>query len=191
MTKIKITDDIFIFNDMPRGWKSKEKWRNSLYHRWRTMWLRCYNPDSSGYKTYKDCEVDEYYKYFSNYVNDIMTLENFDKLKQEPNKWHIDKDKIDPTNTIYTYEFLSILSSSANSKEAISRNGNPRPRRPVIGINIKDNTIILLKYMREVEKLGLHSGGISNCCRKNGGSYGGSYGGYRWYYLDMNDRREC
>ena len=186
MTKIKITDDIFIFNDMPRGWKSKEKWRDSLYHRWRTMWLRCYNPKSRGYDTYKDCSIDDRYKYLSNYISDIMTLENFNKLQEEPSKWHIDKDIIDPNNKIYSYEYLSIISASDNSVEALSRNGNPKPKRPIIGINIDTNTIIILKCMTDGKSLGLNSGGISNCCDRNNRSYKG----YKWYSLYMSDRRE-
>ena len=107
MREIHITDDVVIYNNMPRGWakgKNQPKWHESLYTRWHDMWTRCRNPNSSRYKNYKVCKIDEKYRYLSNYVNDIMRLENFDKLCENPSKWHIDKDIKDSNNRNYFFE---------------------------------------------------------------------------------------
>ena len=74
MGLIKITDDLYINNDLP-GWargKNQPKWHKSLYDRWRHMWSRCRNPEHPRYLKYKDCPIDERYIKLSNYVNDVQ-----------------------------------------------------------------------------------------------------------------------
>lgn len=128
MRSIKITDSYFIYNDMPRGWvrgKTQPKWHKSLYDRWRLMFLRCKNPQNTLYKWYKDCKIDERYRYLSNYVNDIMLLENFENFCENPHDWEIDKDKKDPNNRHYSFEHLNIITIEDNRLESLNRNGNP------------------------------------------------------------------
>ena len=73
MRPIKITEDCIIYNDMDRGWirgKGQPKWHRSLYDRWKNMWKRCKDPKNPKYSNYKDCEIDEKYRLFSNYINE-------------------------------------------------------------------------------------------------------------------------
>ena len=174
MKPIKISDDIFIINDMPRGWKNEEKWRNSLYYRWRSMWLRCYNKDNSHYRFYKDCEVDDRYKYFSNYIKDIMTLENFDAFCDNPSNWEIDKDKKNSDSKIYCLENLSIISKVDNLKIS-------HPCKAIKGTNIKDGSIIILNSVNEALELGFKSPGNISSCLKGRLPH---YKGYKWEYVE-------
>lgn len=181
MNKIHITEDCIIYNDMPLGWisgKSQPKWHHSLYTRWRDMWRRCRNTKSKDYNNYQDCEIDERYRYLSNYINDIMTLENFDKLCEEPSKWHIDKDKIDPNNRFYAYEHLSIITFSSNIQERDIRNNL---RRPIIGINIKDGSMLSFCFVRQVKIMNFLPNGVVSCLKGRRKSYKG----YKWYYLNI------
>jgi len=187
MKPIYITEDCVIYNDMPRGWissKNQPKWHESLYKRWKAMWSRCKNPDDWRYDNYKDCTIDDKYRYLSKYIDDIMKLENFNKLCEEPSKWHIDKDKVDINNRCYFFEHLTIITKSDNSKERINRCGTLNSRKPIIGINIEDNSIIIFKYRNEAREMGFNPGAISLVCQ---GKHN-SHKGYKWEYLDMNDR---
>ena len=186
---IKITDTCDIYFDTP-GFLSKKhpKWHRSIYDRWYRMWIRCKNPQHKQYNNYKNCEIDEKYRYFSYYLNDIMQLENFDKLCEEPSKWNIDKDKIDPNNRCYFFEHLSIISKTENSKECIARNGSPMENpevakkkwKPIKAINIKDGSIITFKSLTEAEESGFRASGISKCLS---GKYK-THKGYKWEYLE-------
>ena len=70
------------------------------------MWARCKNPSNKDYPNYKDCKIDERYRLLSNYVNDVMQLDNFDLLCLYPNEYHVDKDKLDPKvyNVLMNYK---------------------------------------------------------------------------------------
>ena len=169
---------------MPRGWacgKNQPKWHRSLYHRWYDMWTRCRNSESSEYNSYKDCKIDERYRYFSNYVDDIMQLENFDKLCENPSKWSIDKDKIDPNNRCYYFEHLTIMTRSANSKEQTKRNGTLKTPRSVIGISINTGSILVFDSVQQVEIKGFNHSHVSSCCQGKRSTHGG----HKWYYLNI------
>lgn len=186
--KIYITDECIIYNDMPRGWvynKNQPKWHHSLYDRWIKMWDRCKNPKSKAYKTYKNCEIDERYRYLSNYVKDVMSLENFDKLCENPSLWVIDKDIKDVDNRGYFLDKLSIISRKENVRERNNRLGNPASikRKPVIGINIKNGKMLCFNFICQCEERGFLSSNIVNCLK---GRYK-SHKGYRWYYLELKN----
>lgn len=187
MKPIKITEDCIIYNDMPWGWKTGKDqpyWHYSLFNRWKQMWSRCKDPKHPRYNSYKDCEIDEKYRYLSNYVNDIMRLENFDKLCEDPSKYDIDKDKIDPNNRCYYFEYLSITTDSENTKERNNRCGNPNPYikdfKPIRGINIDDGSILILMTKEELKKKGFRLSHINECLegkRK-------SHCRYKWEFIN-------
>lgn len=196
MKQIRITENCIIYNDFLVT--DDFKIYRSLLYRWISMWKRCKDSNSKSYKTYKDCEIDERYKYFSNYINDIKQLENFDKLYNEPSKWVIDKDIKDPNNRHYYLENLSIISKEENSREQLKRNGsafniiknNSTPPQPIIAININDSSILIFKSMSEAEDMGFDHGNISKCCRKKYNKHSNIYKKYKWYYLDYNHGRK-
>lgn len=151
------------------------------------MWIRCKNPEHSRYKTYKDCEIDERYRYLSNYINDVMKLENFDKLCQDPSKWHIDKDVKDPTNRHYTFNHLSIIYYKDNSKERMQRLGSPNMGnfKPIIGINKDTNSIILLKSRNEAKEKGFRPSNITLVCQGKRPHHKG----YKWFYINYKHNK--
>ena len=194
MGLIKITDDLYINNDM-RGWalgKNQPKWHESIYYRWIHMWSRCRNPEHPRYNSYKDCLIDERYKKLSNYANDIQLLEDFDLLKENPSKYDIDKDKIDPNNRCYYFEHLSIITRSENSKEAVNRNNtfkgdnNPSPSKPIIAIHVDGKCIKLYKSYKDANiKRGVLRACINKeyCKRKN------VYKNFRWYKINYKHNK--
>lgn len=66
----------------------------SLYRRWRSMLGRCYYTRDSSYKFYglKGITVDDRWLNFSNYYNDITSLDDFDETKFINGDIVIDKD---------------------------------------------------------------------------------------------------
>ena len=192
MSEIHITDGCIIYRDKSMDWINEELWRKSIYTRWREMWKRCKNPEHPRYNSYKDCEIDERYRLFSNYINDIMTLENFDKLCANPSEWHIDKDIKDSNNRNYTYEYLSIVYYKDNVKERNNRCGHPSQdfevrkkisdsrKKPIKGININDGSVIYFDSAKDAEELGGFNRKSISCCL-HGRRY--SYKGYRWEFI--------
>ena len=174
---------------MPRGWvtgKGQPKWHELLFKRWRDMWSRCNNPEHPGYDNYKDCKIDENYRYFSKYLNDIMQLENFDKLCDNPKYWHIDKDIKDPTNRHYYFEHLSIVYYKDNLDERFKRRGKPSPSKPVIGIGIGRDCILLYKSITDTN---LKRCLVRDCCNKCYGKKSNIYKGYKWYYINYKHNK--
>ena len=184
MRPIKITDTFYVYNDMPIGWrtgKGQPKWHNSLFNRWRNMWMRCRNPKHGKFKKYKDCAIDERYILLSNYVSDIMKLENFDKFSENPDIYDIDKDKIDPNNRCYYFEHLTILLTKDNLKESLSRNNHYK--KAIKGVNIKDDSIIIFNSMKEANEHRFNKDILKKCLKGEREDYKG----YKWYYLKEGD----
>lgn len=170
--------ELGITNDMPRGWLQQEKWHMSLYKRWNHMWDRCKNPNNKDYKTYKDIEIDEKYKFFSNYVNDIMRLENFDKLINNLDDWVVDKD-IKSSSRGYYFENLSIIHKVDNINEKNNRCGTTIPPKPVIGVS--STKCIVFNSISSSRKLNFEPTNLCKCLKgKNR-----THKGYQWYYLDV------
>ena len=145
------------------------------------MWKRCNNPENKNYPNYKDCKIDERYRYFSNYINDIKQLENFDKLCKEPSKWDVDKDKIDSNNRHYYFEHLSIVSENENNDERHQR--KPIPKKPIKGISLHDGTVITFNSINDAKENGFDAGHISKCCRGKLKSHKG----YKWEYINKEE----
>ena len=174
--------ELGIINDMPRGWLSSDEWHMSLYNRWLCMWLRCKDPKMERHETYKCIEIDERYRHFSNYVNDVMSLENFDKLITNPHKWVIDKD-IKNENRGYFLDNLSIVSKSENSKEMINRCGCPTNKKtPVFCISVDEPyTRMAFDSMFCTRVKNFDPRNIVKCCKGRQKTHKG----FKWYYLDV------
>jgi hypothetical protein len=168
-------------NDMPRGWRQEALWHDKVYRMWRSMWSRVYN-----HLNYFGSLIEPRYSSLSEYAKDIQKLENFDLFKENPQGWSIDKDNKIKGNRDYYFEALSLVPRKENSKERMSRKGSPNKNhfKPIIGINIDSNFIIVFKSRNDAKDKGFDLGNITKCCQKKIKSYKG----YKWEYLDMNDR---
>lgn len=87
-----------------------------LYDRWWHMLDRCYNAQSSRYSLYggKGVYVCDEWKFFPNYVKDISSKENYDKLLKNPTKWDIDKDILTKDNKCYSNSTTLIVEKRVN-----------------------------------------------------------------------------
>lgn len=175
--------------NMERGWGRSEFWHNKVKHRWREMWLRCYDPTHPRYKDYQDVLISDDFKLFSNYLKWFMNQPNFTEFISSncSNKWHVDKDIKDPSNRHYFPQYMTLCLAKDNNKERSKEHDYSKSRIPVIGIDIINNTILLFKCPGDAREFDsrFNPTHIRNCYlgkRK-------SHCGYKWYYLDMNDRR--
>lgn len=98
---------------------------------WRNMMKRCYSTkDHKGY--YGRAFVDERWKCFSNFLEDLSQLNNFDKwLKgfKSGVKYNLDKDLTLPGNKVYSKEACQFVTEYENKSEG-ARNGKPFTRKP-------------------------------------------------------------
>lgn len=152
-----------------------------LKKRWENMIRRCYDETYPGYINYGKvgCYVDERWHRFSNYIEDIEKKQNYDKLKLEPNKWHIDKDILIKGNKCYSNETTLIVSTYDNYIERLDRSGNPNCIKPVIQFDLNMNFIQRYESIRDAErKTGHKNQGIGACCKR----YIKTYHGFIWRY---------
>ena len=190
--------------DMPRGWKSGKNqplWHQKVYDMWRKMWIRCYVSTSPSYKYYIDSIIHDDFRIFSNYLKWIQAQPRFEEFCSTCHEitWSVDKDMVYPGNRHYFPEYMTLCTMSENSKDSAHRNkdnlhhlsrndaikGAKVQYKPIIGISLTNNNILIYKYTRQAKHDGFDPGAIIKCCK---GKWQ-HYKGYKWYYLDMNDRR--
>lgn len=156
-----------------------------LYGRWQQMIRRCYDETHDSYKTYgaKGCYVDESWHKFSNYVKDIERKENYDKLIQQPKRYHIDKDTLIKNNKCYSDKTTLIVTIIDNLRERSNRLGMPkRQGKSVVQYDLNNNYIKEYKSMVDAQQeTGIDSNYISNvCCGRQK-----TAGGYIWKYKNQ------
>lgn len=166
---------------MPRGWKQQELWRSKAYTMWKGMWRRVSNPKM---KYWCNCEIWEDFKFFSNFLYWLESEPKFEEFCSTCGdiKWCIDKDMKDPNNRNYFPECMTLTTQSHNCKDVLNRVGNPSSnnKRPIMGISLKDGSIITFDSIQEAQNNGFNKGNIASCL--NGSRI--SHGGYQWFYLD-------
>lgn len=183
MSELHITDEVTIYNDMPKGWKrgkDQPTWHKKVYDMWRHMWARVYTrPDWFG------CLIHPSFKYLSNYVGFIMSEPRFEEFTLTCDKvsWTIDKDAKDPNNRNYYPEYMTLCTKSENTQERNSRRGNPNPKVPIIGI--KGDSVILLKSMFDGDAKRFNNGNISLCLNKKRKTHKG----YKWYKVNYKHNK--
>ena len=152
------------------GFKNASK--HMLYYRWSNMLGRCYSEKHSNYKSYgaKGCYVEDYLLNFKNYVEFVEGLENFDLLKNNPEKYHIDKDMKCKNDKCYSRETLSIITKEKNIEIENSDK--------LIGVEAYDlngNFVASFVSITMAEKMtGIHIGNIARNVRgecKTAGGY--------------------
>ena len=150
-----------------------------LYDRWRDMLRRCYDKNCKLYDSYggSGVTVCDEWKYFKNYIEDIESLPNADKLKLKNECWQIDKDIIKENNKIYCKEYCSVVTAIDNVMERVDRVGavGLTCRKPLLMFDLQGEFIsefidskhafIYLKETGFVSKnVKSISGDISNVC---------------------------
>ena len=165
--------------DMPRGWSREKIWHTKAIRMWKEMWRRSYLNEN-----YKYVEVFDEFKLFSNFLKWIQAQPRFEEFCSTCSevKWSIDKDKKDFKNRHYFPQYMTLCLLSENLSERHNR--NPNKFSPIIGINIKDNTILIFKSRNKAKEKGFDPCTITKCCKNTRRSHKG----YKWFYLDMNDR---
>lgn len=182
MTEIRITDEVIIYNDMPRGWingKLQPRWHKKVYQMWYDMWSRCRNSNKNRYKYYKDCKLYEEFKYLSKYIEWLMNEPRFEEFTQTCDKirWNIDKDMKDPNNRNYYPKCMTLTTVSENSIERNKRGGNITPVIATSG-----NKILLFKSICDARDKGFNRRHISSCINKKRKTHKG----YKWYKVNYS-----
>jgi len=100
---------------------------------WENMIKRCYDPNyPSGYYG-RGITVDERWKCFANFLEDLPELENFKKwldgFNSDSDSYNLDKDLKVESNTVYCKECCSFVLESIN-KAAGAKNGKPYTKNP-------------------------------------------------------------
>lgn len=153
-----------------------------LYSRWNAMLHRCYDKNYQCYETYGGSGVtvcDEWH-YFENYIKDIESLHNSDKLKGNDSKnWHIDKDIKVKGNKIYSKDTVSIVKSSKNITERNVRCN----KKPIIMLDLNDNIIMKFDSLKQAtEFISPHLKYSTNITKCANGKIKTAYG-YKWRYV--------
>ena len=183
-------NDLNITNDL-KGFRRGELWQQKAYFMWYRMWSRVSN---NSY--YKNCNIHDSFRLFSNFIKWLELEPRFEEFKATCHevRWTIDKDIKDSGNRNYYPECMSLVTQSDNNKEMnVRRRGKDRipygkggnssnhSTKAIIGISIKDNSILVFNSIKEASESGFNSGNICSCIK---GLYKSSKG-YRWFYLDL------
>lgn len=152
----------------------KDASKHILYYRWANMIGRCYSKKHSGYKSYgaKGCYVEDYLLNFKNYVKFVESLDGFDLLKNNPEKYHIDKDMKYVNNKCYSRETISIITKEKNIKIE-----NKNKIVKIEAYDLDGNFVASFASICIAEKMtGIHRGNIA----KNVRGEAKTAGGYIW-----------
>ena len=171
-----------------QGYRGKEqpKWHEKIYRKWRSMWIRCYDPTHNDYPNYKHVIIADEFKIFSNYVKWIESQPRFEEFCSTCDKilWSIDKDK----NGGHYFPHMMILTTqSENTKEMLGRCGNPTSKHPIIGVS--SHKILLFTTEIEVRSKSFDAGAVGRCCKKTWQKRKNIYKGYKWYYINYKHGR--
>ena len=151
-----------------------------LYQRWVNMIGRCYSKKHCQYNSYgaKGVIVEDYLLRFSNYVNFISSLKNYDLLVDNPQNYQIDKDIKCGRQSIYSRETISIVEKRDNLEEE-----NKGKRVAIARYTLDDEFIDEFESICKASKAtNIPIGNIAKCVRKESKTAGG----YKWVSLTNN-----
>lgn len=109
-------------NDMEYGWTKANEWNHRVYQVWQDMLRRCYSEkEHERHPTYIGCVVCERWLKLSNFVEDIVKIDNYEYWRDNPNqRISLDKDiKSNGISKCYCLEQCQFISKSENSKQAM------------------------------------------------------------------------
>lgn len=108
------------YNSLPRGIATTQYIRE--YYVWKAMLYRCTEKFQEKYPTYKGVSVDDKWKDFANFLEDIKELEGYDFWKDNPNQMvMLDKDTKAPGNKLYSKDTCCFLSHADSNKDVSKR----------------------------------------------------------------------
>lgn len=135
-----------------------------IYDLWLRMLRRCY---SGEFPSYKECFVSDEWLVFSNFLQDIEKIPNYEQWRDNPGSFiSLDKDINSRGNKCYCLENCSFVSFSDNAKEMIQRCGYIKlnqPKKVVCTDEFGNETIY--DSLSSAEKDGFLKSPVSECCR--------------------------
>lgn len=110
-------------NDLGWGkYTAPSKLHGRIYRLWQSMLLRCYDEKTHLRRPkYIGCTVCERWHTFSNFVEDVFKIPNFE-LWANNNGYCLDKDIRVQDNKVYSLDTCIFVSAAQNSSESIKRN---------------------------------------------------------------------
>lgn len=166
-------------NDIPGFLANNQpKWHRVAYDMWDKMWARVYSD-----LKYFGVTIQPKYKFLSGYIEDFQKLENFEKFKENPYGWCIDKDIKGGTHIGYYFDFLSLTTKDKNNKERNNRCGLPKKKfKPIMAYGDK---ILLFTSIKEAIEKGYNAGNIIRCLKGERKSHKG----LRWFRINYNSTK--
>lgn len=143
-----------------------EKDHHKLYQLWRNILCRCYNKNRHDYNRYGGAGVTVSNRWFcfKNFVDDIVTLDGWDKDLFYSNKIQLDKDKlqfhIDRSLRVYSKDTCCWLTSDENRKYQTYRKVMFKAIAPDNTEYIRYN---IREFTREFPEYNLNHKRISEC----------------------------
>ena len=122
-------------NDMEYGWIGKSELNKRLYKLWHGIIQRVYsekwhiqNP------SYKNCTLQEEWHLLSNFVDDVVKIDNYELWLNNPGKYiSLDKDIKEPGNRCYCVDKCMFVTMQENSRESGKRKDNVGENNPMYG----------------------------------------------------------
>lgn len=154
------------------------------YTLWNSIIHRCY--EEGRCESYKGCYVCDRWLCFEYFEKDICKIEGYEIWFNNPNKGiSLDKDIKIKGNRCYCLDACCFVSREDNTNEMVKRrNDNQDLAREVIGVNVKDGSIL---EFQSISKAGQYFGkrhtNIQNALNPNMPHSKTAYG-YYWFYKD-------
>lgn len=150
------------------------------YSLWNRIMTRCYS-NYECWDTYKDAEVCDRWKCFSNFLEDLPLIEGYQFWLEHPNELiALDKDIKGNGSKIYCLENCCFVSKIDNTNEKNERCGLPKHNIKIYGINIKTGERTRdFNSITEASKA-IGNTGVSNCIQGKSKTCGG----YKWFKIE-------
>ena len=147
-------------NDMPFGWTKQTDLNKRIHRLWSNMLRRCYSEKYHKEKpSYIGVQVCERWLKLSNFVQDIINLENYDLWLENKIPYELDKDIISESkgleNKIYSPETCQFITREENGKYSYILNtiDNSGKNNPNYGKVFSDETRQKLSEAHKGKKL--------------------------------------
>lgn len=149
------------YNTLPRGLATTQYKRE--YYLWKSMLFRCTRKFQEKHPTYNGVSVDDRWKNFANFLEDIETLDGYELWKNKSNEtMMLDKDTKVKGNKIYSKDTCCFLSHSDSNRDVHNR--HPESIKiakekfvevssiKVVAINKKTKEYIIYDSMKECHR---------------------------------------